>query len=177
MPSNALQQLDERLEDVARLLEAHQSGRHWRLEALNRGAVVILSAQLQGYLADLFGEVSDYLLESRPQGRVFESRKVFVDEALRSFGNPSPDRVKSLFRYLGLRDVFTDLEWETLTSKDIRDALEKLIRLRNEIAHGKRPSISKEEVENWTLFVSQFAERFEYSMHEYIRVQTGILPW
>ena len=177
MPSEALQRLDERLEDVARLLEAHQTGRRWRLEALNRGAIVLLSAQLQGYLADLFKEVSDYLLESRPQGQVFENRKVFVDEALRSFGNPNPDRVRSLFRYLGLPDVFADLQWGTMSHREIWNRLKALIELRNDIAHGERPIVTKDEVENWAVFVRQFAERIEYSMHEYIRLQTGILPW
>jgi RiboL-PSP-HEPN len=177
MPSNALQLLDERLEDVSRLMEARQTGRRLRLDAINRGAIVLLSAQLQGYLIDLFREASYHILETNPQGKVFRSHKVFVDEALRSFRNPGPDSVKSLFRYLGVRDVMEDLQLGTMTNQAVRANLKSFIELRNAVAHGQRPNVTEEEVESWAVFVKQFAQRIEYSIYEYIQLQTGALPW
>jgi len=62
MPSRAFDTLQTRLADVDDLLNAHavvggtEPGRRRGLAGLNRSAVVMLCAHLEGYVEDLFSE-------------------------------------------------------------------------------------------------------------------------
>lgn len=70
MPSQAYQRLSTRLVDIDQLIDAHklvggaERGRRWRTIALNRAAVVLLVAHLEGFLEDLVHESVDVLRSS-----------------------------------------------------------------------------------------------------------------
>lgn len=72
MPSLALERLSDRLRDIDDLLAAHQvrggrgRGRRWNVEALNRSAIVLCAAHLEGFIEDLFSESMQSILAGRP---------------------------------------------------------------------------------------------------------------
>lgn len=71
MPSDAFTQLNNRIKDLDQLIQAHgliggeARGRRWKLAALNRAALVLATAHLEGYLEDLFKETMEKLLNAR----------------------------------------------------------------------------------------------------------------
>ncbi len=72
MPSQALKQLEDRLADIDELLAVHRlgggkgRGRRWYLVALNRSAVVLCCAHLEGFAGDLFREAFEFLVNQKP---------------------------------------------------------------------------------------------------------------
>jgi HEPN superfamily RiboL-PSP-like protein len=69
MSSKARQAFDKNAEDIDRLLEIHQSlggdarGRRFRLEVLNKSAVVLITAIWEAYCEDLAAEALNHLVD------------------------------------------------------------------------------------------------------------------
>lgn len=72
MPSKARKAFDRHAKDVKRLLEIHKElggagpGRRYRLEVLNKAAIVFLTAFWEAYCEDLAAEALDHLVAKVP---------------------------------------------------------------------------------------------------------------
>ena len=88
MRSQALAALTDRLRDVDQLMNAHEAvggpapGRRYEVEGINRAAVLMLSAHLEGYLEDVMAEA---LAGVNPS---------LASVVTGSFHNPWPDRIR-----------------------------------------------------------------------------------
>src|SRR5258708_1134845 len=106
MPSQAFLALSDRLKDLddlelahADATAAHQShpGRRWNVQGLNRGAILLLSAHLEGYLEDLMEEALRAV-----------NRRLDGEALRRGFTNPRPSFIDKFFALLGLKDATKD---------------------------------------------------------------------
>ena len=98
--------------------------------ALNRSCVLMISGLMQGYVEEVFFEVSEEKLGLNA-AQVVNYRDLYD-----RFGNPSPTNIRIHFRRLGVADVLAGLSWQARTTTSVIRALENLNHLRNQIAHG-----------------------------------------
>lgn len=74
MASQARQKFTKNAEDVTRLLEIHAhiggdaKGRRYRLEVLNKSAIVLITAIWEAYCEDIAAEALDHLVANVPSG-------------------------------------------------------------------------------------------------------------
>jgi hypothetical protein len=172
MPSRAFNKLQTRLSDVDDLLNAHaavggkEPGRRRGLAGLNRAAVVMLCAHLEGYVEDLFGEA---LKKMHP--RLDDARLVS------RFHNPWPAEIDSLFATIGLADA-SKLSWRRAGAKAVVTNLNDLVRTRNKIAHGATDvEVSKATVTRFRKYVEGFAQGLDDKVAFHILSSTKKLPW
>jgi RiboL-PSP-HEPN len=209
MPTKALEQLNKRLEDVDRLLEAHRSlsqlrqikavsagqtdlvralalaqrafggpvrGRRWGVAALNRAGIVLLTAHLEGYVEDLFEEGATALASNSFDMNEYDVH-AFVAQATGSFRSPKPQNIKDLFTRLGLTDVLGTVQWGNLLNSDVRKRLGDLVALRNEIAHGEQPSVTRAQLSSGVIFVRNLARNLDKRLYNYIQKVAGVRLW
>jgi hypothetical protein len=202
--SQAREDLDERLEEIDQLLEAHGAltrlkraeaalqaggqslqaiapivnalvsppgvGRPAEVQALNKAAIALLSAHMQGYVEDVFEEVGRKLLDGRvPQ----------LDALLKQprRGNPNWDNITRLFSAVGFPNILDTVSWQGMSNDALKTRLRELNELRNRIVHGKAETVRKRVVENYSSFVRQFANRFDRRVASVYRTLTGQEPW
>jgi hypothetical protein len=99
---------------------------------------------------------------------------VFSDMAK---NNPSPEKVKNLFKNLGIQDVFQnikpdfDTRWGSPTSINfIQDRLKTLIDRRHEVAHkASTLNISRRDLEEYLKFIKILAELCDETLNQHIR--------
>jgi len=118
----------------------------------------MLSALLQGYIEDVFVYASKRLFKNlRTDENVKQYRSTFF-----RWGNPNGGNVTSLFRRLGIIDVFDGLTWQKTNSNTVKTKLERINELRNKIAHGQPlpQDVSLAQVTNLRNFAEQFGARF-----------------
>ncbi len=171
----ALQAGGQSLQAVAQVVNALVShpgvGRPAEVQALNKAAITLLSAHLQGYVEDVFEEVGRKLLD----GRVPE-----LDALLRQAprrGNPNWDNITRLFAALGFPDILDGISWQGMSNGAIKTRLRDLNELRNKIVHGKTETVRKRVVENYAGFVRQFATRLDRRVVSVYRSLIGQDPW
>jgi hypothetical protein len=102
--------------------------------AVNKSCILMLSALLQGYVEDVFVQVSRRKFKTTL--KTDDDLKIYRRTLFR-WGNPSSENVTSLFRRLGIIDVFDGLSWQKMTATNIKSKLDKINELRNKIAHGQ----------------------------------------
>lgn len=173
MPSQALAALTDRLRDVDQLMDAHravggaQRGRRFEVEGLNRAAVLMLSAHFEGYIEDLMAEA---LAALNPH--------LGVKPLTGNFHNPWPDRIDELFAFLGMNQPSKSISWQRAGNKAVRDNLGKLVRTRNQLAHGTTGvSVYKSEITSLRKYVEGFAQRFDELVRHQVQSLTGAPPW
>jgi hypothetical protein len=173
MPSTALTRLHRRLSDVDDLMNAHaavggtERGRRYGVEGLNRAAVVMLCAHLEGFVEDLFTEAFEAVhdcLNSRP--------------LISRFHNPWPDQIDSLFAAVGLPKASRGISWRRAGEAAVVRNLEELVRTRNKIAHGgTEVDVSKATVTRFRRYVDGFAKQLDDRVAFHLLSTTGELPW
>lgn len=174
MPSNALEGLTDRLKDVDQLMEAHaaregtQRGRRFDVEGLNRAAILLLSAHLEGYLEDLVAEALHAINAELNPKRVNAG-----------FANPSPDRIDDLFEFLGISKLTSQVSWRKASNASVKKALRDLVDMRNRIAHGALGvTVYKRDVTRYRSYVTGFAERVDEVVRQRVEGITGDgAPW
>jgi hypothetical protein len=140
--------------------------------ALNRSCVLMISGLLQGYVEEVFFEVSAEKL-GLSAAQIADYRKLYD-----RFGNPSPQNIRMHFRRLGVPDVLAGLSWQRRTAPSVVNALEQLNNLRNQIAHGaahlrlgnQAYSLRTHDAEVFRNFAENFAARFT----GHVRRQLGL---
>jgi len=157
---------------VARLVKAPGRGRRAEVGAVNRAAIVLLCAHLQGYVEDLHAEAAKALF-----GNMRIDVDSLVQHAQDHFSNPHADRIEQLFWSLGVQRVLEDISWQRTSNRTVRGRLTGYIRLRNRIAHGSQESVSLAQVRQFKQFVELFAQRFDARVHDEIGNITGTAPW
>ena len=134
------------LEDAAELEEAHrelrtgQVGRHWRLGALNRAAIVMCLSAWEAYVEEVVKEAIETFRPNPADRTLWQSINADARSQIRRFHNPNPDNVRDLIaRTIGLQDITDSWAWQNTTPQQARERLNKAIRIRHEVAHGVNP--------------------------------------
>jgi RiboL-PSP-HEPN len=151
-------------------------GRRWKMEALNRAGIVLLVAHLEGYVEDLFAEASGLVASA-----VFDTRhystEAFVRQGTSSFRNPKPENIRELFKRLGLQDMLGSVHWGSLTNSEVRSRLGDLVSLRNDIAHGKRPSVTRLQLRREVAFSRRLARHLDKRLYDYLLDMADVRLW
>ncbi len=132
--------------------------------SINRSCIVMLSALLQAYVEEVFQESSTVTFPRLRENDQFEK----YWKQMKNWGNPSHENIKHLFLKIGIPDVFEDLTWQGMQTEKIREKLDSLNRIRNQISHGSRNltlnnnpySLSLNRVIQYRNFSDNFGKRF-----------------
>lgn len=131
--SNRVDRLDE-LEEIHARLTGTEPGRRWLTDELNRGYVVILASQFQGYCRDLHSEMAEVIARAaNPAVRgLFESSLALRRNLDR--GNATPGNIGADFGRFGFEF------WDAIYQRHQRNKtrvvrLDQLVTWRNSIAH------------------------------------------
>lgn len=142
-----------------RLVDGSHEGR-----ALNRACVVMLASSLQAYVGEVFIACSE-----KAFGRALNQneRKAYVATWSR-WGNPSDENIITLFRRLGVHDVFDGLSWQGQATDTLKSNLDRINQVRNRIAHGAEITVDGQpyalrlnNITRWRDIANTFGERFE----------------
>lgn len=133
--------------------------------AVQRSAIVLMSAVLQSFVEDVFLETSKTALA--PVNRLTSTAQ--YEKSYNRNGNPNPDNIERLFLRLGIENVLDGLSWRKCTNETVRRKLNTLNQLRNGIAHGRTNLtidgqayvLRQVAVSNYRNFLEQFGARFE----------------
>jgi hypothetical protein len=134
-------------------------------ESLNRSCMVMLSALLQAFVEEVFISASRKALRSLKDADTIKKYK----DTIRRWGNPAPQNIDSLFARIGIPDPIGGLSWKNCKTATIRNKLDEMNQIRNDIAHGETEikvngvviSLSLARVKNYRDFTDQFSTRFE----------------
>jgi len=136
---------------------------------INRGAILLLSAHLEGYIEDLMEECLRHVNPS------------LSGEALRrGFMNPTADRIDEFFALIGLKKPTKNatISWQNCDNARVRASLKQLIETRNKIAHGTQETVHKGTVELLHRHVKAFAVRFDEVVARHMTtILGGTRPW
>lgn len=153
--------------DAHRAVGGDQRGRRFEVEGVNRAAVLMLSAHFEGYLEDVMEEA---LAAVNPQLK--------VKPLTGGFHNPWPDRIDDLFAFLGMQKPARSISWRSASNEAVRRNLEKLVRTRNQLAHGTTGvRVYKSEITSLRKYVEGFAERFDGAVRDQVHALTANYPW
>jgi hypothetical protein len=206
MPSQALQNLNQRMQDIEQLLQAHTvltqfqlacraaqraggelnriaeiignlvnrpgRGRRTEVGALNRAAMVLLSAHLQGFVEDLHSEAANIILA----GKVANIERVIENAKPRNF-NPHADIIEKIFGGIGLYEIIDGISWQKTSNSTVKRRLTAYIQIRNKIAHGAQESVTKVKVNGFKDFVEHFAQNLDEAVAIKIQEYINVRPW
>jgi hypothetical protein len=206
MPSQAFQNLNQRMRDIEQLLQAHTAltqfqqarraaqraggeleriaeiignlvnqpgrGRRTEVAALNRAAMVLLSAHLQGFIEDLHSEAANIILAHKAAN----IPKIIENSKPRTF-NPHADVIEKIFDGIGLYEILDTIRWQNARNSTIKRRLTEYIQLRNRIAHGAQESVTKVKVTGFKDFVEHFAENLDELVATKVQEYTNVRPW
>jgi hypothetical protein len=171
----ALEDAGQSLQAVAQVVNALVTppgvGRPAEVQALNKAAIALLSAHLQGYVEDVFEEVGRALLN----GRVPQVDALLMQAPKR--GNPNWDNISRLFSALGFPAILDGLSWQGTSNAALKTRLRQLNELRNRIVHGAAESVRKRTVQTYVGFVRQFSARLDRKVAQVYRGLVGQDPW
>jgi len=156
---------------VQHLVSTPGPGRPREVHALNSAGVALLSAHMQGYLTDLFGEVAKLTLD----GKVKEVAAMV--KAANTRGNPNERNITRLFSSIGYPDILSGISWQRMSNKQLLARLRAFNELRNRIVHGSRETVSKSTLANLVSVFSNFAEKLDNKVRREVRSVTGSDPW
>ena len=144
-----------------------EPGRRYDVEGLNRAAVLMLCAHLEGYVEDLMRE-----------GLTALNASIDAAPLLARFHNPWPDQIDELFGFLGMSRPSRGISWQRANNTSVRQNLDDSVRTRNKIAHGTTGvAVHKSDVTRYRKYVEGFATRFDALVRTQIRTLTGAYPW
>lgn len=173
MSSLAFEKLHTRLNDVDDLMRGHaavggaERGRRRGVQGINRAAVLMLCAHLEGYVEDLFDEALTAV-----------HAELSSDPLVARFHNPWPDQIDSLFAVMGLPTASRGISWQRAGAASVIKNLEDLVRTRNRIAHGTTDvDVSKAMVTRFRKYVEGFAEGLDVKVALHVLSITNQLPW
>lgn len=90
------------------------------------------------------------------------------------FGNPGTKNIESLFKSVGVRDVWGKL-FEIEKNRLLRDSLDSLVARRNEIAHGNySANATKADLDRYVVNAKKLAEIFNSIISSSIELSLGI---
>jgi len=156
---------------IQALVSAPGKGRPPEVQALNAGAIALLSAHLQGFVTDLFQEAARHLLT----GHVPDVDALL--DAANTRGNPNENNIRRLFASIGFSDVLLGVSWQKVGNKAVRTKLRSFNELRNRIVHGKSEKVHKKQVAIYMSVWRNFAGKLDDRVGSEIVKKTGKAPW
>tara|TARA_R110002110_G_scaffold204588_4_gene415996 strand:- start:346 stop:900 length:555 start_codon:yes stop_codon:yes gene_type:complete len=173
MTSEALKTFDHSIQDALELLghfdALNSNPPPPEIEVFKRAGIVMALAALETYFEDRLIEAADAITRSeKPRSHLSDFFRDSLESDLKFFHTPSTDRVRPIFsKYLGL-DITQGWSWNNCDSPTARIELNKLAKLRGEIAHRSvrpisgEPQTSKhivkrEDLRKYIHFVQQIA--------------------
>ena len=173
---NRLRRSGAKLADLSKvvegLVERPGRGRPARVGALNRGAMVLLCAHLQGYIEDVFSEAARIMLAA-----TVNDVDALIRHATSGFSNPYANRINNLFSAIGFPEIVDSLSWQRASNQAVKRRLAGYISIRNSIAHGRQVSVTKQKVDGFKKFVELFAQKLDGVVRDAVKVATGSEPW
>jgi hypothetical protein len=205
MPSRALTDFRDRLDEIEQLVQAHGAlVRLKRAEAaleavggdLTRvGAVVnalvtepgvgrppevqaLNSAAVALLSGHLQGFATDLFSEAARHllaGHVPDIEALLG--AANTRGNPNEHNINQLFSSIGFANVLQGVSWRRMSNDAFRRKLREFNELRNRIVHGRKETVRKSQVTNYMSAWSNFATRLDQIVGRGIQAKTGTAPW
>jgi hypothetical protein len=173
LPSAALKGLNDRLKDVDQLMAAHTAiagpkpGRKFEVIGINRAAILMLSSHFEGYLEDVMAEALKSI-----------NSALQAPTLTKGFHNPWPDRIDELFEFLGMEKPSRNISWQKAGNQAVRNNLEKLVRMRNQLAHGTTGvTVYKDDITRFRGYIEGFSERFDKAVRAQVKEISGKVPW
>jgi len=71
----------------------------------------------------------------------------------------------------------SEIRWQKFSNKKVCETLDKLVSMRNEIAHGRQPSVRKLTAIKWKGCVERLADRVDTIVATHVASRTGTDPW
>jgi hypothetical protein len=111
--------------------------------------------------------------------RSYAKRQVYG----RNFNNPSWTKINSLFAsMLGIEDILATCGWRNYPAETLKDHLEDLVELRNEIAHTGRMADDREPlhlqgIESWADWLERLGDRLDDVVRVALSERLGHSPW
>jgi hypothetical protein len=146
-------------------------GRPPQIQALNKAAIALLSAHLQGFVNDLYYEAASILLA----GRVADIEVLKKSAPTR--GNPNNDNINKLFATLGFSDILATISWQRCSNQTLLRRMNDFNVLRNQIVHGRSINVSKHVVVGYLSSWTALAQRLDAKMRVELQRITGRAPW
>lgn len=183
MPSNARQELANRLADTTELIATHvhlvggTPGRPSRTierkaAAVVRAGVVLLAASTEAFVEDLFEEAAALVFSSASADEL----KDLFKQTSKRLNNASTHKVDMLYFNLGFPWVTARVRWQKFSNASFKKSLNKLVETRNQIAHGKQPRVTLPQLRKWKTMVEMFDQVFEREIADLIKNATGTRP-
>ena len=163
--------LEEGVAVVGHLVSAPGPGRPSQVQALNKAAIALLSAHLQGFVEDLFEEAANALL-----GGTVQDISTLIDEAP-TRGNPNRHNIERLFGSIGFPSILDGMSWQKMGNDAVLNRLRELNELRNRIVHGSTETVTKQVVRNYASFSRNFAARLDDRLRQRVHQVNGSYPW
>lgn len=184
MASSAYKSLGPRLKNVEELLHAHshltgggvgapsKKAGHRTGSSLVRAGYVLLTCALEAFVEDLYEEAGKLVYANLPH----KEREALYKQTSQRFNTPTPHNINMLYYSLGMPNICADIKWQKRSNKAFRDWLERLVKLRGEIAHGKMPRVRKDRLKSCKKAVERFAKSFESKVAGEVKRLTGTRP-
>jgi len=166
--------MQEALKYLQNLVEDVGPGRPPEVQAVNKAAIVLLSAELQGYLVDLHKECADMLFQGR-----LENLETLIAESptTPTRGNPNVENITRLFGSLGFSKVLEKIRWQKMKDASVKKKLKEMNELRNRIAHSTSETVRKVKVDYYLNFVKKFSNKFDEELKKRMTQLLGKKPW
>ena len=137
--------------------------------------MVLLSAAFEAYVEELFDDTVDHVFAN-----VSESdRDVLKKDTSERLNNASTFKVNRLFFNVGIPWIMHNqrIRWQKFSNESVCSELNRIIRTRNEVAHGGSPTIRRRTAVRWKRVIERLADRLDLVVAEEIERQTGSSPW
>ena len=131
--------------------------------SLLRAATTMISAALQTEVEDVFKAAVPLTFGHFNAAE----RDRYWDDCKKSWGNPNPQNIRTLFFRLGFSDALDGLRWQKCPNANVVTTLDAINQVRNRIAHGRPLTVNgnpfrltRPMVERWRSFARVFCVRF-----------------
>ena len=107
-------------------------------------------------------------------------RDSILSKFVSPFNTPNTQNINRLFNDLvGIKNISFDWYWQRMSVSQTKTKLDRLIKLRGQIAHSVRTekSVHKTTVIGYVHFIKRLAGVINNSLNEYIEERTGSSPW
>ena len=132
--------------------------------SLLRAATTMISAALQTEIEDVFKKALPLTFDHFDG----DERERYWQDCKKSWGNPNPANVRTLFFRLGFSDALDGLSWQKCNNASVVSTLDAINQVRNRIAHGQPLTVNgipfrltRPVVSRWRAFGGVFIARFQ----------------
>ncbi len=137
-----------------------------------RSGVVLLLAAVEVYVEALFEEAAPHIF-AKSSGKKLD---VLFRNTSKRLHSASYDNIEMLYFNLGLPWVLSEIKWQKFSNDSVRRAFTKLVKTRHDIAHGKFPGVTLQQLKKWKVMVEKFAPILEARVSNHIADIKGAPP-